>query len=59
MQPRTRSSKFVRSLVDAATVRPMLSALLEMKRARVRGGDVIAAPAQVQPQPVELPRTAA
>lgn len=57
MQPRTRSSKFVRSLVDAATVRPMLSALLEMKRARVRG--VIAASAQMQPPPVELPRKAA
>jgi hypothetical protein len=63
MQPRTRSTKFVRSLVDAATVRPMLSALLEMKRARVRGGVVVAAPPQTQPQsppmPVELPAKAA
>jgi len=35
MQPRSRSTNFVRSLVDAATVRPMLFALLEMKRARL------------------------
>ncbi len=35
---------FVRSLVDAATVRPMLFALLEMKRARMTGA-VVAPPA--------------
>jgi hypothetical protein len=37
MTPRTRSTKFVRCLIDAATVRPMLTSLLAMKRARVRG----------------------
>lgn len=50
MQPRSRSTKFVRSLVDAATVRPMLSALLEMKRARVRDAVVtmeVAPPAEM------------
>ncbi|MBL9104616.1 MAG: hypothetical protein JNL82_26970 [Myxococcales bacterium] len=57
MQPRTRSAKFVRSLVDAATVRPMLSALLEMKRARMHSPVVQVAP--VQPLPVEVPLKAA
>lgn len=57
MQPRTRSSKFVRSLVDAATVRPMMFALLEMKRARVRSGLELVA--QPQPQPVQTPLKAA
>lgn len=47
MQPRSRSTKFVRSLVDAATVRPMLFALLEMKRARLSGAEV--APPVSQP----------
>lgn len=57
MQPRTRSANFVRSLVDAATVRPLLFALLDMKRARVHGA-VVAAP--VQPPVVEeAPRKAA
>lgn len=44
MTPRTRSTKFVRCLVDAATVRPMLTSLLAMKRARVRGETVVTAP---------------
>ncbi len=34
MQP-TRSSVFIRHLVEAATARPMLNLLLEMKQARV------------------------
>lgn len=45
MQSRTRSNMFVRSMVDAVTVRPMLSALLEMKRARLRSTVVEVAPA--------------
>lgn len=45
MQPRTRPTQFVRFMVEAATVRPMLSSLLEMKRARVYGA-VVATPAQ-------------
>lgn len=43
MQLATRSTKFVRFMVEAATVRPMLSALLEMKRSRVRA-PVVTAP---------------
>ena len=35
MPLRPRSNAFVRSLVDAATVRPFWTALLEMKRARL------------------------
>lgn len=63
MQPRTRSTKFVRFMVEAATVRPMLSALLEMKRTRVYGA-VIAAPVQPsmpmsQPMVADAPLKAA
>jgi hypothetical protein len=54
MQPRTRTSKFVRSLVESATVRPMLFALLDMKRARVLGG-AVAAPSL---PPVEVAKAA-
>lgn len=35
MQPRPRSDVFIRHLVAAATVRPMLNQLLAMKQARV------------------------
>jgi len=63
MQPRTRSTKFVRFMVEAATVRPMLSALLEMKRTRVYGA-VVAAPVQPsmpmsQPMVADAPLKAA
>jgi len=34
-QPRPRATLFIRHLVDAATVRPMLNLLLEMKQGRV------------------------
>ena len=34
MQHRTRSQAFIRNLVDAATVRPLWTALLVMKQAR-------------------------
>lgn len=34
MQPRTRSESFVRNFVDAATVRPLWTALLAMKQSR-------------------------
>lgn len=54
MQPRTRSSVFARSLVDAATVRPMMNALLEMKRARVRGVVLTAPVAEPVLVPVEV-----
>lgn len=36
MQHRTRSESFVRNFVDAATVRPLWTALLEMKQSRAR-----------------------
>jgi hypothetical protein len=35
MQPRPRSDVFIRHLVNAATARPMLNFLLEMKQGRV------------------------
>lgn len=35
MQPRPRSDIFIRHLVNAATVRPMLNLLLAMKQGRV------------------------
>jgi len=58
MQPRPRSDVFIRHLVAAATVRPMLNLLLAMKQGRVPIGPS-AAPApmferamlQTQPQP--------
>ncbi|MBA3548405.1 MAG: hypothetical protein H0T76_18130 [Nannocystis sp.] len=35
MQPSPRSDVFIRHLVDAATARPLLNRLLEMKQGRV------------------------
>jgi hypothetical protein len=47
MQPRPSSDVFIRHLVNAATVRPMLNLLLAMKQGRVP----IAPPAVPAPMP--------
>jgi hypothetical protein len=47
MQPSPRSDVFVRHLVAAATVRPMLNLLLAMKQGRVS----VASPAVPAPMP--------
>ena len=49
MSPRTlrSTSTFIRSMTDAATVRPFLHALLALKRARVAG--------EAPPSPVAAP----
>lgn len=54
MPLRPRSNVFVRSLVDAATVRPFWTALLEMKRARLdhaRLASPTSTPTSAQPRP--------
>lgn len=47
MQPRPRSDVFIRHLIAAATVRPMLNLLLAMKQGRV----AIASSAAPAPMP--------
>ena len=51
MTLRPRSDAFVRSLVDAATVRPFWTALLEMKRARIDHARLASTPKSAQPLP--------
>lgn len=57
MQPRPRANLFIRHLVDAATVRPMLNLLLAMKQERVQLTPS-AAPAPEQTAPLMHPRAA-
>jgi hypothetical protein len=59
MQPRPRSDVFIRHLVDAATARPMLNLLLEMKQGRVLHSPVAApAPAPERTAPLMHPQAA-
>lgn len=53
MQLRSRPEAFIRSMVTAATVGPFLSALRDMKQARVRSGRPAASPPE--PVPVMAP----
>lgn len=55
MQLRARPQKFVRSFVDAATVRPFWNALRDMKQARIR----VPAPVVAPPLEPEAPARAA
>jgi hypothetical protein len=57
MQLRTRPDAFIRSLVDAATVRPFWSALRAMRQARVCGTPV-AEPALVTMPPLVAAKAA-
>ncbi len=56
MSLRNRPNAFVRSMVDAATVRPFWTALMEMKQARVRMTRL--AMTTTAPAPVQLPELA-
>jgi hypothetical protein len=61
MQPRPRSDVFIRHLVNAATARPMLNLLLEMKQGRVLRTPVAAAvpaPAPERAAPLMHPQAA-
>ena len=54
MQLRTRPDAFIRTMVTAATVGPFLSALRDMKQARVRSARVVT-PA-LEPVPMVAPK---
>lgn len=54
MQLRTRPDAFIRSMVAAATVGPFLSALRDMKQARVRSARPVT-PA-LEPAPMMAPK---
>lgn len=56
MQPRPRSDVFIRHLVAAATVRPMLNLLLAMKQGRVPIVPA-AAPAPTLERAMPMPET--
>jgi hypothetical protein len=58
MQPRPRSDVFIRHLVAAATVRPMLNLLLAMKQGRVPIVPA-AAPAPTLERAMPMPETQA
>ena len=59
MQPRPRSDIFIRHLVNAATVRPMLNLLLAMKQGRVPVAPaVVPAPRPERALPLMEPQAA-
>lgn len=61
MQPSPRSDVFIRHLINAATARPLLNCLLEMKQGRMFHTPALApalAPAPVRIAPLMHPQAA-